>query len=71
MRNEMRDITTENAGIKITRKYIKQFYYLFIYLVFSRAARVAYEGSQARGPIGAVAATLRQSHSNTGSEPPL
>ena len=27
--------------------------------------------SQARGPIGAVAASLRQSHSNAGSEPHL
>ena len=32
---------------------------------------VAYGGSQARGPIRAVAASLRQSHSNTGSEPRL
>ena len=29
---------------------------------------MAYGGSQARGQIGAVAAGLRQSHSNTGSE---
>ena len=28
-------------------------------------------GSQARGPIGAFAAGLGQSHSNVGSEPPL
>ena len=34
---------------------------------FSRAAPAAYGGSQARGPIGAVAA----SHSNSGSEPRL
>ena len=34
-----------------------------------RAAPVAYGGSQARGPNGAVAAGLRQSHSNAGSEP--
>ena len=32
---------------------------------------MAYGGSQARGPIGAVAASLRQSHSNVGSEPSL
>ena len=30
-----------------------------------------YGGSQARGLIGAVAAGLRQSHSNEGSEPCL
>jgi len=35
---------------------------------FSRAAPVAYGGSQARGLIGAVAASLHQSHSNLGSE---
>ena len=32
---------------------------------------MAYGGSQARGLIGAVAASLRQSHSNVGSEPRL
>ena len=35
---------------------------------FSRAAPVAYGGSQARGQIGAIAAGLRHSHSNTGLE---
>ena len=38
---------------------------------FSRAAPVAYGGSQARGPTGAVVRGLRQSHSNTGTEPHL
>ena len=38
---------------------------------FSGAAPVAYGGSQARGPMGAVAASLRQSHSNAGSKPSL
>jgi len=38
---------------------------------FSRAAPMAYGGSQARGPIGAVATGLHPSHSNTGSEPCL
>ena len=38
---------------------------------FSRAAPVAYGGSQTMGLIGAVAASLRQSHSNMGSEPSL
>ena len=40
----------------------------FFFFVFSRAAPVAYGGSQARGLIGATAAGLHQSHSNTGSE---
>ena len=38
---------------------------------FSWAALVAYKTSQARGLIGAVATSLRQSHSNAGSEPRL
>ena len=42
-----------------------QFFCLF------RAVPMAYGGSQARGLIGAVAASLLQSHSNAGSEPPL
>ena len=47
---------------------------IFIYLVFfafSRATPAAYGGSKARGVIGAVAASLRQSHSNAGSKPHL
>ena len=36
-----------------------------------RAAPVAYVDSQARGPIGAIAASLNQSQSNAGSEPCL
>ena len=44
--------------------------YLFICLfAFSRATPAAYGASQARSPIGAIATGLRQSHSNTGSEP--
>ena len=46
---------------------------LFIYLSFCllRATATAYEGSQARGPFGAVAASLHHSHCDTGSEPCL
>lgn len=39
--------------------------------VISWAAPMAYGGSQARRRIGAVATSLCQSHSNTGSEPSL
>ena len=42
----------------------------FCFLLF-RAAPAACGGSQARGRIGATAAGLRQSHSNSGSEPCL
>ena len=45
--------------------------FVFCLFAFSRATPAAYGGSQARGPVGAVVAGLRQSHSNTGSEPRL
>jgi len=45
--------------------------FFFGLFAISWAAPVAYGGSQARGPIGAVASGLRQSHSNSGSEPSL
>ena len=47
------------------------FIYLFCLFAISWAALAAYGGSQARGRIGAIAAGLRQSHSNVGSEPRL
>ena len=43
----------------------------FFFLSFFRAAPTAYGGSQARGPIRAVATSLCQSHSNARSEPCL
>ena len=45
--------------------------YLFFLFCLFRAAPTAYGGSQARGSIGAVAASLCQSHSNSVSEPCL
>jgi len=47
------------------------FFFFFGLFAFSRAAPAAYGGSQARGPIGAVATGLRQTHSNEGSQPRL
>ena len=43
----------------------------FFFFCLFRATHAAYGGSQARHLIRAVAAGLRQSHSNTGSEPHL
>ena len=43
----------------------------FLFVSYFRAAFEAYGGSQARGPIGAVAASLYHSHSDAGSEPCL
>jgi len=42
-----------------------------VVVAISWAALAAYGGSQARGLIGAVAASLHQSHSNAGPEPRL
>ena len=53
------------------------FIYLFYFILFfglfaiSWAAPTAYGVFQARGLIGAVTASLYQSHSNSGSEPCL
>ena len=50
-------------------------FFIFIFCLFfglvSMAAPATYGGSQARGLTGAVAAGLRQSHSNARSEPHL
>ena len=45
--------------------------YDFVCFCFLGPHTLAYGGSQARGLIGAMAASLRQSHSNGGSEPRL
>ena len=44
------------------------FFFFFVFLPFLGPLSAAYGGFQARGPIGAVAAGLCHSHSNTGSE---
>ena len=46
-------------------------FFVVVVVAISWASPTAYGGSQARGPIGAVATGLRQSHSNVGSEPCL
>ena len=43
--------------------------FLLFFFCLSRAAPAAYGRSQARGPIGAVAAGLHHSHSSARSEP--
>ena len=56
---------------KETALGFKIFQYFFIFLPFYWATPLAYGGSRARGQIGAVAASLCQSHSNAGSKPHL
>ena len=46
-------------------------FFFSVFLLFLWATPMAYGGSQARGPIGAVATVLRQSHSIVGSKPHL
>ena len=45
--------------------------FLFLFFFFLFLGPHAYGGSQARGPVGAVATSLQHSHSNAGSEPCL
>ena len=44
------------------------FIFIYLFIVFSRATPVLYGGSQARSLMGAVAASLHHSYSNTRSE---
>ena len=54
---------------KVWEIRINPIYFLFFCLF--RTTPMACGGSQARGLIGAAAASLHQSHSNAGSEPCL
>ena len=54
--------------------FFGKFFFNFFFLSFCylfRAAPTAYGGSQARGQIGAVAASIHHSHSSAESEPRL
>ena len=55
---------------KKTNKHLLMMSHFFSFLLF-RTAPAASGSSQARGRIGATAAGLRHSHSNSGSEPHL
>ena len=55
----------------LIRAHALIFFLFFLAFCLHSAALAAYGGSQARGLIGAVAAGLRHSHSNAGSEPRL
>ena len=48
--------------------YHERIFFFFVFLPFLGLLPTAYGGSQARGPIGAVAISLLQGHSNTSSE---
>ena len=58
---------------KATGPLVREKYFFFggrgvFFFFFLKAAPAAYESSQARGGVGAVAASLYHSHSNTRSE---
>ena len=54
--------------LKILQPFSFFLFFFFCLFAISWAAPAAYGGSQARGLIGAIAAGLRQSHSNAESE---
>ena len=54
--------------IQIFHSCLKDVFHIYLFFCLFRAAFVAYGGFQARGQIGAVAASLNHSHSNVGSE---
>ena len=60
-------VSTEKFSERLATCLPKQTSYIFFFSF--KAAPVAYVSSQARGRIGAVVASLRQSHSNTGYKP--
>ena len=78
LHNSIRNFARHSSFLKSTHLF---FFLLLLLCVcvcvcvcvfaFSRAAPMAYGGSQARGPIGAVAMGLHLSHSNARSEPCL
>ena len=51
--------------------FVLSFVFVAVVVAISWVAPAAYGDSQARGPIGAVATGLRQSHSNSESKPHL
>ena len=55
-------------SIKLYLAHLVRFYFLFFFFVFLGLYPWHIGSSQARGPIGAVAASLRHSHSNMGSK---
>ena len=61
----------KNKNINKKQKNLTTALFFFLFFFLSRAAPVAYGGSQAWGPIGTIAGGLHQSHSNAGSEPHL
>ena len=60
--------TTQNSLLFFLLSFF--FFFFFFFLLF-RVVSTAHGGSQARGRLGAAAASLCHSHSDAGSEPHL
>ena len=71
LKNKTLDMSHSLAVGKWQQILCLLFFIYFLFFGISWAAPMAYGGSQARGRIGAIAAGLRQSHSNAGSQPSL
>ena len=53
----------------VYRQYVIFIFFFFLSFSLLRATRTVHGGCQAKGPIGAVATSLHQGHSNSGSKP--
>ena len=60
---------TYSVSFRCTPRWLQLYIHMLFFSFSFRVAPKAYGRSQARGPIGAVAADLHRSHSSTGSEP--
>ena len=67
----LEEISFAFAQIEYLNLSLRFVFYLFVCFLLLGAVLAVHGGSQARGPIGVVAAGLHQSHSNVGSEPSL
>ena len=70
LRPEWKTSSSRHPAAWVSHSNSIQLFRLFVCLFF-RAALLAFGGSQARGGIGATAASLHHSHSNAGSQPHL
>ena len=67
-KTELMTNTIGHFYLWINQKIFILFYFIFVFLPFLGPLPAAYEGSQARGLIGALATSLYHSHSHSGSE---
>ena len=71
LQNRLGSVTTVTVTTQLVSSLNVRAYFPVWDLFFKGCTHAAYRSSQARGQIGAVAASLRHSHNNSGSEPRL